>query len=115
MYSPVPSRVLVGAQPLVVRWIQVPKVNDTVNLMVYRLPLVDITTDGQALTDVAEQHHIHLLNWMKHLAHRKSDPELFDLKKSETFGNLFKEYCTVAFRESERAKHRTRVVAYGGL
>ena len=106
---------MIGMQPNTVRWIRVPAVDDTANLMVLRLPLTNITGDAQALVDVAEQHHIHLLSWMKHLVYLKADPELYDQKRSSQFEQVFMSYCSAAIAEINRAKHKTRVVAYGGI
>lgn len=106
---------VIGMQPGIVRWIDIPKANDTIDLQVYRLPLNNITGAGQTFTDVDEQHHIHLLKWMKSLAYSKQDAETFNKEKASDQEQKFVAYCEQAKREWERSKHRVRVVQYGGL
>lgn len=114
--SPGPVRyMLLGAQQHQVQWLQVPLVDDSANLVIHRLPLTKITGDGQDFVDVNEEHHFPLLYWMKALAYRKQDAETFDRAKSSENDALFRQYCFEAKAELERKKHKTRVVAYGGL
>jgi hypothetical protein len=106
---------VVGMQKNTVRWVQVPKVDDYVDMYVYRLPLSTITGDGQKLDDVEEIHHIHLLDWMKYLAYKKQDAETFNPQASAAGKQNFEAYCSLAKAEFDRMKHKTRVVSYGGL
>lgn len=114
--GPVISMVI-GMQRNVARWVQVPVVNDTAQLVLYRMPATVITnlTTAQTFTDVADDHHIHLLDWMRHLAYRKQDAETFDRSKSAENEASFRAYCAEVVAENERYKHKTRVVAYGGI
>lgn len=113
--TPGPIRCMViGMQRGVVRWINVPEVDETVNLHVYRLPTEDITGDGQEFVDVDDHHHIKLLLGMKALAYQKQDAETFDRSKATENEILFTRYCEQVRAEFEREKHKTRVVAYGG-
>ncbi len=104
-----------GMQKGKVRWVQVPLAGDTADLHIYRLPLADITEFEQELSEVEDQHHIHLLDWMDHLAYKKKDADAFDAKASESGRALFEAYCKGVRAEWERYKHKTRVVSYGGL
>ena len=104
-----------GMQRGKARLVQVPKVDDYIDLNVYRLPLVTIDGDGVELEDVSDEHHIHLLDWMKHLAYKKHDADTFDQRASELSKQDFLAYCTQVKAEWERYKHKTRVVSYGGL
>lgn len=106
---------VVGMQRGVVRWLDIPAVTDTINLLVYRLPLGTITGAGQALTDVEDHHHLHLLKWMKSLAYSKQDAETFDKGKAAEYEQQFVGYCTQVKREWDRSKHKVRVVSYGGI
>lgn len=106
---------MIGAQQNLARWVQIPLVNDTANLIVFRLPLVDITGEGQPLTDVAEQHHLALLSWMKALAFRKSDPALYNPRMGQQYAQEFTSYCGMAKAEVDQYKHKIRVVRYGGI
>lgn len=106
---------VLGMEQHKARLVQVPEFDDTLDLYIYRLPLNKLTADGQKLSDVDEHHHIHLLDWMKHLAYKKQDAETFNPKQSELCKNDFIAYCSQAKAEFERMKHKTRVVSYGGL
>lgn len=106
---------VIGEQRHVVRWTTTPVVDDTVQLSVYRLPLGTITCDAQEFTDVDEDHHIHFLDWMKHLAYKKQDAETFDRAKSDESAQAFLDYCEFVKAEHERYKHVNRTVAYGGI
>lgn len=115
--TPGPVRhMLIGAQQNLVKWIQVPIADDAANLVIYRLPLAKITdAGGQEFIDVSEEHHYSLLMWMKALAYKKQDAETFDRATSAENGAEFRAYCMQAKQEMERKKHKTRVVAYGGI
>ena len=114
--TPGPVRLMVlGMQRGVVRWVQVPEFDDVVELVIHRLPLKSISGDGQLLEDVDEMHHLHLLDWMKHLAYKKQDAETLSPQESERSRRSFIAYCEQVCAEWERYKHKTRVVRYGGL
>lgn len=98
-----------------VRWVQVPEVDDVVDMVIYRLPLEMITGDGQELTDVPEDHHIHLLDWMKHLAYKKQDADTFNPTASEKCKTDFELYCSFVKAEWERYIHKPRAIVYGGI
>ena len=68
-----------------------PKSNETISiyLSVFRLPLVAITDAGDQAFEVDEEHHRHLMLWMKHLAYSKQDAETFDRTKAEEFEERF--------------------------
>lgn len=106
---------IIGAEADVVQWVNIPTVNDTINLVIERLPLEPITGDGQTFEGVKPHHHIHFLKWMEYLAYNKMDSDAYDPKKSEDKESEFYRYCELAKREKETAKHKTRVVSYGGI
>lgn len=109
------THIVSGLQEGYVEWIQVPIEDDEVALIIERLPLEPITNPMHRLTDVSQEHHFHLMKWMRHLAHRKSDPDTFDIAKSDSERQEFLEYCDLAQREKERRRHKVRVVRYGGI
>lgn len=106
---------VIGMQKNKTKVIQIPTVDDTIAMMVYRLPTVAIVDETHTLDDVEEDHHLPLLHWMKHLAYLKQDAETFDKTRSEEAGAKFRNYCVEAKAELERYKHKTRVVQYGGI
>lgn len=107
---------VIGEEETMVRWIQVPDAADSARLVVYRLPLNEITgADGDEFTDVPAHHHQHLTLWMKHRAYAKQDTETFDKGRSEQFRAAFETYCTGARLEWARQKSKTRVTRYGGV
>ena len=106
---------VLGLRKNTLRWIQVPIEADTIDLVIYRLPLNTITGEGEELTDVEEDHHIHLLDWMKHLAYKKQDADTFNPQASAKGEADFREYCAFVKAEMQRYQHKTRTVTYGGL
>lgn len=106
---------VIGMQRNVGRWINVPAVDDVAQLHVQRMPVDTITGHSQEFSDLGEEHHIHLLKWMKSLAYQKQDAETFDRKASEDNELRFRMYCEQVKAEKERYRHKTRTVAYGGV
>ena len=98
-----------------VRWVQVPLVDDVCDMHVYRLPLTQITDFEQELDEIEEHHHIHLVDWMKHLAYKKQDADGFNAKASEQGRVDFEAYCSMVKSEWARYMHKNRIVSYGGL
>lgn len=94
-----------------------PKSNETVtvNLTVFRLPLVRITDDGDQEFEIDEEHHRHLLHWMKHLAYLKQDAETFDRTRAEEFEQKALAYWAQVKEETRRKAFKVGVVAYGGI
>lgn len=106
---------IVGMQRNLAKVIQIPTVDDAILLYVYRLPLVHITDGTHPMDDIEEDHHFHLLKWMKHLAYSKQDAETFDKTKAADAELAFRNYCLQAKTEWERYKTKIRVVTYGGI
>lgn len=109
------THMVIGMQRNRARLIRVPAANDIIDLLIYRMPLDRIDTPGAELTDVDELHHIHLTDWMSHLAYMKKDADAFDPKGSAEAQKRFSDYCALVKREQERYKHKSREIAYGGL
>jgi hypothetical protein len=93
---------------------QVPVEDDSLDLVIYRLPLVPVTSLSSTLDEIQDIHHFHLLKWMRALAYQKQDAETFDRAKSTENELAFRNYCTEVKREWERYKYKPRAVAYGG-
>lgn len=106
---------MIGQEHGTCRWVRKPVANDTAQLTVYRLPSDVADGPGKEITDVGEEHHIRLLDWMKHLAYKKQDAETFNKSASDLGEKNFNDYCAFVKAEWNRYKHKTRVVHYGGL
>lgn len=91
-----------------------PSAATTVDLSVFRLPLLPITGPDQEF-EIDEQHHMSLLLWVKHRAYGKEDAETFNRSKSDEYEQRFYLYCAEARKEQERARRVTGTVLYGGL
>lgn len=105
---------VVGMETNKVRLVRVPQEDQSIDLIIYRLPLVAITTTNQQL-EIDEHHHRHLLHWMKHLAHQKQDAETYDRGRADMFRTEFAAYCDLAKAEREKREHKYRTVGYGGI
>lgn len=104
---------ILGMESFKVRWVHIPAATDTVNLVVDRMALEPITGSGVAL-EIAEEHHEHLLSWVKHRALLKQDAETYDKGRSDQYRGVFEEYCTEAKYTRDRREHKFRTIAYGG-
>lgn len=102
-----------GMEPNKVRWVRIPSQDLVVKILIYRMPLQNITAANQNL-EIDEHHHLHLLHWMKHLAHLKQDAETYDRGRADQFRTEFFAYCDQAKAEREKREHKFRTVAYGG-
>lgn len=105
---------ILGIEADQVRMWPVPSETVTVNLTVFREPLVRIT-DGDQSFEIPAKHHKHLLLWVHHLALMKHDSEVSDRKKSADMKAAFEAYCFAAKVEQGKARHKPRTVAYGGI
>lgn len=93
----------------------VPNETVTINLAVFRLPLVKITSVGGQPLEVASQHHPHLVLWMRHRAYSKQDADAFDPRQAAEYEDRFEKYCAKAKAEQERARRQVGAVVYGGI
>lgn len=121
LMSPQPGTVramVIGGQRGKCQWIDIPDADDAALLHIYRLPSYSIRGAEDAdfeFDEIGEEHHYSLLLWMKHLGYSKADADTFNPEKARHFEDEFRAYCRAAKAEWERYKHKTRVVAYGGL
>lgn len=102
---------ILGVRDNYVRWVKVPSDSDTCRLHVFRLPYPRIASQEDPL-EVQEQHHRHLLLWMKHLAYSKQDAEARDDEKAEKFEAMAEKYMATASREQQRVRFRPRQVQF---
>lgn len=109
-----PKNLITGLGAHTARLHPFPSGSGTIQMLVDRLPLVAVTDTDQTL-EVDEQHKVGLGLWMKARAYSKQDAETMNRNKATEFEALFRNYCAAAKAEKDRAKHKTRVVAYGGI
>lgn len=107
--------IVTGMEANQIRLVKIPEVDDTIGLTVYRIPLTTLKGDSGEEFEIDEQHHWHLLAWVKHLAFLKQDAETYDRDGSERNRQEFLQYCDMARQERERREHKYRTVSYGGL
>lgn len=105
---------LTGEERGKVRWINVPTENATVEMAIARMPLTTLTRT-QLTLEVPEEHHVYLIEWMKHLAYNKQDGDAFNPKTATESEMRFRAYCDFAWKEWERYRHTHRSIAYGGI
>lgn len=111
--GPVTGMVL-GVEENKVRWFRVPEEADTCALNVFRLPYPRCGSASEK-PEIDEQHHQHLVMWMKHRAYSKEDAETYDKDLAEKNKLDFEAYCFRAKQEIERKRYRPGLVQYGGL
>lgn len=93
-----------------------PTENLTLNLLVFRLPLLTVSGDTEDTPlEIGVRHHRHLLMWAKSLAYGKQDAETLDRNKQNDFEMKFAAYCGQVQEEQRRARHKPRAVEYGGI
>lgn len=109
------SHAIIGLQRGKIRWTRPPVADDIIDAQVFRLPCTIVDGPDQEIEDVDEQHHWHLLGYMKALAYAKADADTFNPQAARENEEIFRNYCLTVKAEWERYKHKPRVVAYGGL
>lgn len=111
--------VIIGMEEGKLRLIRTPLTDDSLVLMIERLPLCSLAVakvaDLPRAFEVREEHHLAMLLWMKHLAYAKDDVETYDGAKSEKMKSAFEAYCADAKNEKQRRNSKPRLIAYGGL
>lgn len=111
--------VVLGMDGDALRVVHTPVADDNLLLVIERGPLEDPTEearrDDENAFECGDEHRIHLLKWMKHLAYGKQDADTFDKGKSEDFERQFAGYCGQVKDEKERRNHKPRLITYGGL
>jgi hypothetical protein len=98
--------------------IKTPTINDTVSMVVSRLPLFDFTL--KTSPEIDPKHHDGLLDWAAHLAYMKNDSDTLNMtlavyyekKFTERFGPLPDAYAEKMRRELPR-RQRMRVRTFG--
>lgn len=93
-----------------------PIANDTISLLVYRLPLQDMSWDLSEIDtpDIRVEHQIPMLYYAAFLAYMKDEANTFDPQRAEYNRQLFeKEFSnTSAYGDIRRARTTNRTVRY---
>lgn len=97
-----------------IRWYKVPVADDVCKVHIYRLPYPRIK-DENSCFEVQEQHHLHLIKWMKYLAYSKEDAETYDASLAEKNETAFNNYVEKVKQEVSRLRHKPKQVRYGGI
>ena len=109
-----PQYLVIGMDDDQGRLVPIPTADDTLQLVVQRMPSGPIEDDSDDL-EVPDRHHRYLVLWMQHLAHNRQDAEAYDRGRSQEFEAAFREYCFQAKHEQELRQHKYRTMSYGGL
>ena len=104
---------VIGEEEHKARTYPVANANVVLKLLVFRMPLTTIESDDDL--EIFEEHHRHLLHWVKCLAYSKQDSETTDKNKAIEFEGRFLSYCAQAQLETRRKAHKHRTVEYGGI
>jgi len=100
-----------------VRLSPIPVIADTVQMMVYRLPLEDINDTFQTLEVVEEDYQRGLLFYMKYMAYLKNDADTYDERLANTALANHENFIEKARADLRRVRFSSTkgVVRYGGL
>jgi hypothetical protein len=113
--GPQVNALILGMERNKARAFPIPTVNNAVIIEVYRLPRGTLSEQRSCTFEVDDQHHRHLLLWMKSLAFAKQDVDIRDEVQARNYEGQFYAYCEKVKSEQTRAKHKPRKVVYGGL
>lgn len=108
-----PTAMVIGELDGHARLLPIPATDVDLTLIGHRLPNEPLAA-ADDIPEIRQEHHYHLLLWVKHLAHLKADAETFDKGRSADFATAFRVYCEQARQEQERRAHKPRTVMYGG-
>jgi hypothetical protein len=106
---------LIGSKPNTVRWLGIPTVDDSVDLTVYRLPLVTVDSIEHQLDEIDDQNHLALVDRLKFHVFKRPGTSFFNLQLAQAFDGAFRTACQLANAEQDRYKFKPRTVGYGGI
>lgn len=108
-----PKYLVLDYEPEQIRLAPIPSQDDEVRLAVHRLPICDVRNGANL--EIPEQYRAQLVLWMKHLAYRKADSEIFDEDLADRYQTRFVQFAReVDTRNKVRGK-RQFTTRYGGL
>ncbi len=111
----VPTHLITGMSVGQGRLVGVPTTNDTLNLVVYRLPTEDIEDELSDFELTDSRHQRALRFWMAAQAYGYQDSEGWDPQAAERNELKFYNYCDQVKRDLQRLRKPAGTVRYGGL
>lgn len=105
---------VIGESENMLRAVDRPSANTTINLTVGRLPLTSIV-DSTSSFEIRDEYVTYLIDGMFELAYLKDDADTYNRTRSESFGGRFKARCAEVKLELERRNYKPGLIAYGGL
>ena len=112
-----PRYIITDIEINTIRISPIPVVADTLDLMVYRLPLEDITDVSQCLEVVEEDYQRGLLFYMKYMAYLKNDIDTYDARLQQAALENHENFIETAHRQLRRLRFSSTpgTGRYGGL
>ena len=113
----VPRYIITDIEKNAVRLAPIPVVADTLELIVYRLPLDNITDNFQSLEVAEEDFQRGLLFYMKYLAYMKNDIDTYDERLQQSALANHENFIENSKRQLRRLRFSSApgVIRYGGL
>ncbi len=106
---------VIGERRGFARLIAVPAADDTLNLLIDRLPLNTIEDDDSEFVDLEPEHHTAMVDWLMAKAFRRRIDGLYSPKDAEYHENRYDAAITKAKDARQLAEAKVRVVQYGGI
>ena len=94
-----------------------PTASDTLKLIVYRLPLTDLTWDDNEVTpELREEYHVPMLFYAASLCYMKDEANTLDPNRASTFSAMFdREFpFTSVYSNISKTRRSNRSMRYGG-
>ena len=112
-----PRYIITDLETNSLRLAPIPVADDTLQLVVYRLPLEDINDNQQALEITEEDFQRGLLFYMKYMAYTKNDIDTYDERLQQTALSNHENFIENSNRQLRRLRFSSTagVVQYGGL
>ena len=113
----IPRYIVTDIETNAIRLAPIPVVADTLELIVYRLPLENITEDCNALEITEEDLQRGMLFYMKYMAYLKNDIDTYDERLQQTALANHENFIENSKRQLRRLRFSSTVgvVRYGGL
>ena len=113
----IPRYIVTDIETNAIRLAPIPVVADTLELIVYRLPLEDINDNQQTLEITEEDLQRGMLFYMKYMAYLKNDIDTYDERLQQTALANHENFIENSKRQLRRLRFSSTVgvVRYGGL